>query len=65
MFRASRVTGAGTFPPMEGSRWRDETWRPGRGLAVTWVDDRAVNGHVPGDDKQTDTRLRMFLDGHP
>lgn len=26
---------------------------------------RAVNGHVPGDDKQTFTRLRMFLDGRP
>ncbi|WFE28505.1 hypothetical protein O7623_04645 [Solwaraspora sp. WMMD791] len=29
-----------------------------------WV-CRAVNGHVPGDDKQTLTRLRMFLDGRP
>ena len=26
---------------------------------------RAVNGHVPGDDRQTNTRLRMFLDGRP
>jgi hypothetical protein len=26
---------------------------------------RAVNGHVPGDDDQTLTRLRMFLDGRP
>jgi hypothetical protein len=26
---------------------------------------RAVNGHVPGDNKQTNTRLRMFLDGRP
>ena len=26
---------------------------------------RAVNGHVPGEDKQTSTRLRMFMDGHP
>lgn len=26
---------------------------------------RAVNGHVPGDNKQTVTRLRMFLDGRP
>ena len=26
---------------------------------------RAVNGHVPGDDAATLTRLRMFLDGHP
>jgi hypothetical protein len=26
---------------------------------------RAVNGHVPGDDQQTVTRLRMFLDGRP
>ena len=26
---------------------------------------RAVNGHVPGDNKQTNTRLRMFLDGKP
>ncbi|MFC5177081.1 phosphotransferase family protein [Nocardioides taihuensis] len=26
---------------------------------------RAVNGHVPGDDDQTRTRLRMFLDGRP
>ncbi|MFV2128182.1 hypothetical protein ACFHWS_27200 [Micromonospora sp. LOL_013] len=29
-----------------------------------WV-CRAVNGHLPGDDKQTLTRLRMFLDGRP
>ncbi|MFY1693989.1 hypothetical protein [Solwaraspora sp. WMMA2101] len=29
-----------------------------------WV-CRAVNGHVPGEDKQTLTRLRMFLDGRP
>ena len=26
---------------------------------------RAVNGHVPGDDDRTFTRLRMFLDGRP
>lgn len=26
---------------------------------------RAVNGHVPGDEQQTRTRLRMFLDGRP
>jgi len=26
---------------------------------------RAVNGHVPGDDDHTNTRLRMFLDGTP
>lgn len=26
---------------------------------------RAVNGHVPGNDGPTHTRLRMFLDGHP
>ena len=26
---------------------------------------RAVNGHVPGEDKSTSTRLRMFLDGRP
>ncbi len=26
---------------------------------------RAVNGHVPGEDKATNTRLRMFLDGRP
>jgi Phosphotransferase enzyme family len=26
---------------------------------------RAVNGHVPGDDDHTRTRLRMFLDGRP
>lgn len=26
---------------------------------------RAVNGHVPGDDPRTLTRLRMFLDGKP
>ena len=26
---------------------------------------RAVNGHVPGENKQTVTRLRMFLDGRP
>jgi hypothetical protein len=33
-------------------------------LRLGWV-CRAVNGHVPGDDKQTLTRLRMFLDGRP
>ena len=26
---------------------------------------RAVNGHVPGEDKSTNTRLHMFLDGRP
>jgi hypothetical protein len=26
---------------------------------------RAVNGHVPGDERGTVTRLRMFLDGTP
>lgn len=26
---------------------------------------RAVNGHVPGDEERTVTRLRMFLDGSP
>lgn len=26
---------------------------------------RAVNGHVPGDDDHTNTRLRMFVDGTP
>jgi hypothetical protein len=26
---------------------------------------RAVNGHVPGDDERTVTRLRMFVDGRP
>lgn len=31
-------------------------------LRLGWV-CRAVNGHVLGDDKQTMTRLRMFLDG--
>ncbi len=31
-------------------------------LRLGWV-CRAVNGHVPGDDDQTRTRLRMFLDG--
>lgn len=29
-----------------------------------WV-CRAVNGHVPGDEQSTFTRLRMFLDGEP
>ena len=29
-----------------------------------WV-CRAVNGHVPGDDRSTFTRLKMFLDGEP
>ncbi|MDG4770945.1 aminoglycoside phosphotransferase family protein [Solwaraspora sp. WMMD792] len=33
-------------------------------MRLGWV-CRAVNGHVPGDDKQTLTRLRMFLDGRP
>jgi hypothetical protein len=34
------------------------------GLRLGWA-CRAVNGHVPGDDAATHTRLRMFLDGHP
>jgi hypothetical protein len=33
-------------------------------LRLGWV-CRAVNGHVPGQDRQTATRLRMFLDGRP
>jgi hypothetical protein len=33
-------------------------------LRLGWV-CRAVHGHVPGQDQQTVTRLRMFLDGHP
>lgn len=33
-------------------------------LRLGWV-CRAVNGHVPGDDQPTLTRLRMFLDGRP
>lgn len=33
-------------------------------LRLGWA-CRAVNGHVPGDDAQTLTRLRMFLDGRP
>jgi hypothetical protein len=33
-------------------------------LRLGWV-CRAVNGHVPGQDEQTLTRLRMFLDGRP
>lgn len=33
-------------------------------LRLGWV-CRAVNGHVFGDEKQTMTRLRMFLDGSP
>jgi hypothetical protein len=33
-------------------------------LRLGWV-CRAVNGHVPGQDAQTRTRLRMFLDGRP
>lgn len=33
-------------------------------LRLGWV-CRAVNGHVVGDDRQTLTRLRMFLDGRP
>jgi len=36
----------------------------GPALRLGWV-CRAVNGHVPGDDEQTFTRLRMFLDGRP
>jgi Ser/Thr protein kinase RdoA (MazF antagonist) len=31
-------------------------------LRLGWA-CRAVNGHVPGDDDHTRTRLRMFLDG--
>jgi hypothetical protein len=33
-------------------------------LRLGWA-CRAVNGHVPGDDDRTRTRLRMFLDGRP
>ncbi|MEU4565273.1 aminoglycoside phosphotransferase family protein [Micromonospora sp. NPDC023956] len=33
-------------------------------LRLGWV-CRAVNGRVPGDDRQTLVRLRMFLDGRP
>jgi hypothetical protein len=33
-------------------------------LRLGWA-CRAVNGHVPGDDQRTFTRLRMFLDGQP
>jgi hypothetical protein len=33
-------------------------------LRLGWV-CRAVNGHVPGEDKATQARLRMFLDGRP
>jgi hypothetical protein len=33
-------------------------------LRLGWA-CRAVNGHVPGDDERTRTRLRMFLDGKP
>lgn len=33
-------------------------------LRLGWV-CRAVNGHVPGDEAPTLTRLRMFLDGRP
>lgn len=33
-------------------------------LRLGWV-CRAVNGHIPGDEERTFTRLRMFLDGHP
>jgi hypothetical protein len=33
-------------------------------LRLGWV-CRAVNGHVPGDDAPTRTRLKMFLDGKP
>jgi hypothetical protein len=31
-------------------------------LRLGWA-CRAVNGHVPGQDRQTVTRLRMFLEG--
>lgn len=33
-------------------------------LRLGWV-CRAVNGHVPGEEERTATRLRMFLDGRP
>jgi hypothetical protein len=33
-------------------------------LRLGWA-CRAANGHVPGDDERTFTRLRMFLDGRP
>jgi hypothetical protein len=31
-------------------------------LRVGWA-ARAVNGHVPGDERSTQARLQMFLDG--
>lgn len=34
------------------------------GTRLGWA-CRAVNGHVPGEDRSTLTRLRMFLDGRP
>jgi phosphotransferase family enzyme len=36
----------------------------GIALRLGWA-CRAVNGHVPGDEEKTFTRLRMFLDGRP
>lgn len=33
-------------------------------LRLGWA-CRAINGHVPGEDERTRTRLRMFLDGRP
>jgi hypothetical protein len=33
-------------------------------LRLGWI-CRAINGHVPGQNRQTETRLRMFLDGRP
>jgi hypothetical protein len=33
-------------------------------LRLGWA-CRAINGHVPGDERRTLTRLRMFLDGRP
>ena len=37
----------------------------GRDRASARLGVPSVNGHVPGDDDQTRTRLRMFLDGQP
>lgn len=49
------------FQPEYGSHLTDAVEM---GLRLGWA-CRAINGHIPGQEAQTRTRLRMFLDGHP
>lgn len=50
--------------PFEAALGRSLSGAVPAALRLGWV-CRAVNGHVVGDDRQTLTRLRMFLDGRP